>query len=176
MCRMVLLLGLMGQLLLLGFVLTGCSVGEPPEAELPPIKRKQEVKTPTPETLFAKAEEDAYTYRSSGRRDPFKPLIAPKKPVAALEENKVECPPLQEFEIPSLKLVGIVWGQMGRKAMLKAPNGRGYSIVENARVGRHCARVLRIESNAVIMEETRRDADGNVSKEEVILRLKEREG
>ena len=128
---MVLLCGLLGPVLLVGFVLTGCSVEEPPEAQLPPIKRRQEVKTPAPETLFAKAEEEAYTYRSSGRRDPFKPLITPKKPVAELVESKVECPPLQEFEIPSLKLVGIVWGQMGRKAMLKAPNGRGYSIVEN---------------------------------------------
>ena len=66
---------------------------------------------------------------------------------------------------------------MGRKAMLKAPNGRGYAVTEDMLVGRNCGRIRRIESNAVIIEETRRDADGKVlKKEEVVIRLREREG
>jgi Tfp pilus assembly protein PilP len=75
-----------------------------------------------------------------------------------------------------LKLVAIVWGELGRKAMFKAPNGRGYAIAEDMLVGRSCARVQRIESQAVIIEESRRDGDGKVVKEEVIIRLREGEG
>jgi len=83
---------------------------------------------------------------------------------------------MQEFELGSLKLVAIIWGDMGRKAMLKAPNGRGYAVTEETRVGPNCGRIRRIESNAVVIEETRKDGAGKDVKEQVILRLREREG
>jgi Tfp pilus assembly protein PilP len=83
---------------------------------------------------------------------------------------------MQEFELASLKLVAIVWGNLGRKAMLKAPNGRGYAVTEEMLIGRNCGRIRRIESNAVVIEETRRTTEGRVLKEEVVLRLREREG
>jgi Tfp pilus assembly protein PilP len=43
-------------------------------------------------------------------------------------------------------------------------------------IGRNCGRIRRIESNAVVVEQTRQDSEGNVLKEEVVLRLREREG
>jgi type IV pilus assembly protein PilP len=156
--------------------LTACSVEPPTQVEMPPVKRRQEAKTPSLEALVPKTDEEPYTYDPGGRRDPFIPLIAATKPTAVLSEEKLNCPPLQDFELASLKLVAIVWGDMGRKAMLKAPNGRGYSVTEDMLIGRNCGRIRRIESNAVVVEETRRDAEGNVSKEEVVLRLREREG
>jgi type IV pilus assembly protein PilP len=157
-------------------MLAGCDAQEPLATKLPPAKRRQEVKVPALDELFAKAEEDAYVYDPGGRRDPFRPLITAQKPTAPPDEANMSCPPLQDFELASLKLVAIVWGELGRKALLKAPNGRGYAITEDMLVGRSCARVRRIESNAVIMEESRRDAEGNVMKEEVVLRLREGEG
>jgi Tfp pilus assembly protein PilP len=158
----------------MGLVLTACGVDEPEHTEIPPVKRRQEVKTPA--LLAPKSDEEPYTYDTSDRRDPFKPLIAPAIPPDPTRQDKVNCPPTQEFELASLKLVAIVWGDMGRKAMLKAPNGRGYAVTEEMLVGRNCGRIRRIESNAVVIEETRRDAEGRVSKEEVVLRLREREG
>lgn len=159
-----------------GIVFTGCSVEEPAVTETPPIKRRQQVKAPSLEALWSKEGDEPYEYDPSGRRDPFKPLIDTKKPTAAIEEEKMSCPPLQEFELASLKLVAIVWGELGRKAMLKAPDGRGYTIREEMQVGRNCGRVRRIESKTVIIEETHRDTEGRVLKEEVVLRLREREG
>jgi len=146
------------------------------QGEIPPVKRRPEAKTPSLEALFPKTDEELYTYDASGRRDPFKPLIALTQPTAVLTAEKTNCPPLQDFDLESLKLIAVVWGDLGRKAMFKAPNGRGYSVTEDMLVGRNCGRVRRIESNAVVIEETRRDAEGNVSKEEVVLRLREREG
>jgi type IV pilus assembly protein PilP len=146
------------------------------ETKVPAVKRRQSAKAPSLESLFAKTEEGSSVYDPSGRRDPFKPLIATAKPMAALSEEGLNCPPLQDFELASLKLVAVIWGDMGRKAMLKAPNGRGYAVAEEMLIGRNCGRIRRIESNAVVVEETRRDTGGNVSKEEVVLRLREREG
>jgi Tfp pilus assembly protein PilP len=156
--------------------LTACSVEPPMQAKAPPVKRRQEVRAPSSEVLSPKSDEEPYTYDTSGRRDPFKPLIAATKPTAVLSEEKSNCPPTQEFELASLKLVAIVWGDMGRKAMLKAPNGRGYAVTEDMLIGRNCGRIRRIESSAVVIEQARQDSDGNVLKEEVVLRLREREG
>jgi Tfp pilus assembly protein PilP len=156
--------------------LAACSVEPPGQVQTSPAKRRQEVKAPNLEALTPKSDEELYTYDTSGRRDPFKPLIAATKPTAALSEEKITCPPLQDFELASLKLVAIVWGAMGRKAMLKAPNGRGYAVTEEMLIGRNCGRIRRIESNAIVIEQARQDSEGKVLKEEVVLRLREREG
>jgi type IV pilus assembly protein PilP len=156
--------------------LTACSVEPPTPAEIPPARRRQEAKAPSLEALLPKLDDEPYTYDPKGRRDPFKPLIVATKPTALVSEERPRCPPTQDFELASLKLVAIVWGEMGRKAMVKAPNGRGYAVAEEMLIGRNCGRIRRIESNAVVIEETRRDAEGNLLKEEVVLRLREREG
>jgi Tfp pilus assembly protein PilP len=167
---------LLGLLVCLCLGLTACSVEPPREVEIASAKRRQEAKIPSLEGLFPKADEEPYTYDASSRRDPFKPLLAVTQPTPVLTGEKIDCPPLQDFELASLKLIAIVWGDLGRKAMLKAPNGRGYSVAEDMLIGRNCGRVRRIESSAVVIEETRRDSQGNVLKEEVVLRLREREG
>jgi type IV pilus assembly protein PilP len=156
--------------------LTACSVEPPVQTEIPPAKRRQETKVPSLEALSPKLDDQPYAYDPSGRRDPFKPLIAATTPTAVLSEERQNCPPTQDFELASLKLVAIVWGELGRKAMLKAPNGRGYAVTEEMLVGRNCGRIRRIEFNAVVIEETRRDSEGTLLKEEVVLRLREREG
>jgi Tfp pilus assembly protein PilP len=159
-----------------GGLLVSCSVEEPVQTETSRVKRRLDEKTPAWQALGPQSAEEAYAYDASNRRDPFKPLIATTAPTEVSTQDRVSCPPTQEFELASLKLVAIVWGDMGRKAMLKAPNGRGYAVTEAMLVGRNCGRILRIDSNAVVIEETRLDAGGMVSKKEVVLRLREREG
>jgi len=159
-----------------GVVLTACNVEEPVQTGIPPLKSRQEAKAPDLRGLSPKADEEPYTYDTSNRRDPFRPLISTDISSGPIVQDKVNCPPTQEFELASLKLVAIVWGDLGRKAMLKAPNGRGYAVTEEMLIGRNCGRIRRIESNAVVIEETRRDTEGKVLKEEVVLRLREREG
>jgi Tfp pilus assembly protein PilP len=168
--------GLLLMVICVCAALTACSVEPPTQTEVSPVKRRQEARTPSLEALSPKSDEEPYTYDTSGRRDPFKPLIAATKPTAVISEEKMHCPPTQDFELASLKLVAIVWGDMGRKAMLKAPNGRGYAVTEEMLIGRNCGRIRRIESNAVVIEQTRQDSEGNALKEEVVLRLREREG
>ena len=159
-------------------MLAACSVEEPVTGEKPQGKRRQDAKDLSLEALLPKSEDEPYTYDRHHLRDPFKPLIGTSTPPEVSTSEPVSCPPTQEFELASLKLVAIVWGDMGRKAMLKAPNGRGYTVTEAMLVGRNCGRVRRIEGEAsvVVIEETRRDAEGKVLTEEVVLRLREREG
>jgi Tfp pilus assembly protein PilP len=161
----------------MGAMLTACSVEDSAPTGGPVGKPRQEAKVPALQALSPTSDDEPYTYDASNRRDPFKPLITTNTifdPEA--DQEKRNCPPTQEFELASLKLVAIVWGNMGRKAMLKAPNGRGYAVTEEMLIGRNCGRIRRIESNAVVIEETRRDTEGRVLKEEVVLRLREREG
>jgi Tfp pilus assembly protein PilP len=160
----------------MGVVLTACGVEEPVPKGDPLLKPRQEAKAPALQALSPASDDEPYTYDTSNRRDPFRPLIATTIPADLSGPDTVNCPPTQEFELASLKLVAIVWGDMGRKAMLKAPNGRGYAVTEDMLIGRNCGRIRRIESNAVVIEETRRDPEGRVLKEEVVLRLREREG
>jgi Tfp pilus assembly protein PilP len=169
-------LALLGILACVCLGLAACGMETPTEIAPPPVARRQEAKPPSLDALSPKADEEPYTYDASNRRDPFKPLIAASKPAPTFVDDKQNCPPLQDFELASLKLIAIVWGDLGRKAMLKAPNGRGYSVTEQMLIGRNCGRVRRIESNAVVIEETRRDSQGKVLKEEVVLRLREQEG
>jgi Tfp pilus assembly protein PilP len=156
--------------------LTACGVELPDQADIPPVKRRQNTKPPSLEALFPKTDEEPYLYDATNRRDPFIPLIAATPPAVVPSEDRANCPPLQDFELASLKLTAIVWGDLGRKAMFKAPNGRGYSVTEEMLIGRNCGRVRRIESNAVVIEESRMDSQGKVLKEEVVLRLREQEG
>jgi Tfp pilus assembly protein PilP len=159
-----------------GGLLVSCSVEEPVQTETSRVKRRMDEKPQAWQALGQPSAEEGYAYDGSNRRDPFKPLIATAPPPEASSQDHVSCPPTQEFELSSLKLVAIVWGEMGRKAMLKAPNGRGYAVTEDMLIGRNCGRILRIESNAVVIEETRPDAGGRLLKKEVVLRLREREG
>ena len=167
---------LMVMALGLGALLTACSVEEPAQTAVPPVTRRPEAPPPVLQALSPTSEEEPSNDDTSSRRDPFRPLIESAKPPPPSGPDQANCPPTQEFELASLKVVAIVWGEMGRKAMLKAPNGRGYAVTEDMRIGRTCGRVRRIESNAVVIEETRRDTEGRVLKEEVVLRLREREG
>ena len=133
--RMMLVLMAIGM----GAMLTACSVEEPAPTAVPPNKRRQEAKAPALQALLPLSEEEPYAYDTSNRRDPFRPLIATTIGSDPGDKSeKPNCPPTQEFELASLKLVAIVWGDMGRKAMLKAPNGRGYAVTEDMLVGRNC--------------------------------------
>jgi Tfp pilus assembly protein PilP len=86
--------------------LAACSVESPMQAETPPAKRRQDAGTASLEGLSPNTDEEPYAYDSSGRRDPFIPLIAATKVNAEVQE-KLNCPPLQDFELATLKLVAI---------------------------------------------------------------------
>jgi Tfp pilus assembly protein PilP len=89
-----------------------------------------------------------YSYEVKGRRDPFRPLIAPKTEVARTRPKTG----LAAVEPKELKLTGIIWGGRGFYALVEAPNGAGYVVRVNDVVGEN-ARVAKITSDVVTFEE-----------------------
>jgi Tfp pilus assembly protein PilP len=61
--------------------------------------------------------------------------------------------PLERFDLSALKLVGIVWGELGRKALIKAPDGKSYSATVETYMGKYSGKVIAIENDRLVIEE-----------------------
>ncbi|HYL80034.1 MAG TPA: pilus assembly protein PilP [Candidatus Acidoferrum sp.] len=131
----------------------GCSDGGTPTSTPPASKPAQQPVAakpapPAPAPAPAPAE---YAYETKGRRDPFRPLIMPRK-----AEVKGPSKPKSEREglqVAELKLAGIVWERSGAYALVETPTGKGYVLRVNDRIGEDFgARVAKITPNAVTFE------------------------
>jgi Tfp pilus assembly protein PilP len=70
--------------------------------------------------------------------------------------------PLERFDISALKLVGIVWGELGRKALIKAPDGKSYFATLDTYMGKYNGRVIAIENDRLVIEEQYLNAEDKV--------------
>jgi Tfp pilus assembly protein PilP len=61
--------------------------------------------------------------------------------------------PLERFDLSALKLVGIVWGELGRKALIKAPDGKSYFATLETYMGKYSGKVIAIENDRLVIEE-----------------------
>ncbi len=133
----------------MGLGLSGCSGESTPGPTVPPRPPQPQAAAATPAAPAPapKPEVPPYVYEAKGRRDPFRPLIA-----ARLVEGKPRPKTgLAALEINELKLAGIIWEQRGYFALVEAPNGSGYVLRVNDRVGED-ARVSKITPQSVTFE------------------------
>ena len=134
-------------------LLNACSGGGPPTQSAParPAQPAPAAKAAAPpaETKAPPPAAPPYVYEAKGRRDPFRPLIAPR----AAEPKKIRRPTteLGGLEVTELKLVGIVWERRGYYALVEAPNGKGYVLRLNDIVGED-SRVTKITPQGVTFE------------------------
>lgn len=129
--------------------LAGCSGGGAPTSGTPPKPPQAAAAKPAAPASAPMPEAPPYVYETKGRRDPFRPLIAPKT-----AEVRVRSRPrtgLAALEVSELKLAGIVWEQRGFFALVEAPTGAGYVLRVNDTVGED-ARVSKITPQAVTFE------------------------
>jgi hypothetical protein len=70
----------------------------------------------SPDTLFRK---ETYTYRSLGRRDPFRSLVS-KKGEGSGETD------VSTLDASNVTLTGIIWGSAGKLALVHDTQGVGY--------------------------------------------------
>lgn len=130
-------------------------------------------------TAWSQAKAAPFSYNPAGRRDPFKPLIESKKEAektTELEEDLSKRPPLQRFDLSSLKLVGIIWGSLGRHALVETPDGKGYLISPKSLLGRNKGEVTAINEDNIVIEEKFRTALGKTDTKTLIIKLKKKEG
>jgi hypothetical protein len=81
-----------------------------------PAAAVPQTKAAEPDTLFRK---ETYTYRSLGRRDPFRSLVS-KKGEGTGETD------VSTLDASNVLLTGIIWGANGRLALVHDTQGVGY--------------------------------------------------
>ncbi|MBI3014120.1 MAG: pilus assembly protein PilP, partial [Candidatus Tectomicrobia bacterium] len=113
--------------------------------------------------------------KSAGQRDPFRPVILPERVRKAQERPVIPQTPLQRYDLESLKLVGILWGELGNKALIQAPDGKGYTVTANTLIGSRGGVIKEIQADRIIVEESRQDEFGKFHPVNVTVPLR-REG
>ena len=152
-----------GIALLLSLML-GVQVGGVYSQEKPGTRRVRPTTPPPPVQKTPEPAED-YRYNVQGRRDPLEPLVKAAPPEVLRPKPRLpERPlgPLERFDISALKLVGIVWGELGRKALIKAPDGKSYFATLETYMGKYSGKVIAIENDRLVIEEQYLNAQDKV--------------
>ncbi|MCL0105779.1 pilus assembly protein PilP [Thermodesulfovibrionales bacterium] len=111
----------------------------------------------------------AYAYTASGR-DPFVPLIIRKvDPVPVVDPAIVEviCPALAGF-----RLIGIVWDDVEKMAVIILPDGRSQIIREGDELILHEGKVHKIMKDSITIREYVMDDKGVFMPKDITLKLR----
>lgn len=135
---------------LLFFLLVGCSKesGSPeitPQIELVQSSSLKSIESEgkeVPEEVEFPMVQEIYIYDPKGRRDPFVPLIIAEGERLPGEERKIS--------VENLSLVGVIWGDGQRIAILSDQAGNGYVFKEGESIPG--GRVISISDRSVVFE------------------------
>lgn len=101
-------------------------------------------------------------------RDPFRPFTLDLRP--EIQESEV-LTPLQRYELPQLRLAGVVLELSPPRAMLQDNSGMGYIVVPGTPIGRRHGVVKSIESRRVVVEEHIIDYYGREQTHQVVIEM-----
>jgi type IV pilus assembly protein PilP len=150
-------------------VAAACGGSAPPPASAQQAKAAVAKPPVAPETAAPAA--PTYVYNPIGKRDPFRSPETEPAAQAALA-NTACTEPLCRFDIDQLTLVAVVSGDANPLAMVQDPQGRGYFVRRNTRVGRQGGKVTQIMSDAVVITEYFTTPDGKTTANPVTLAIK----
>lgn len=100
-------------------------------------------------------EEDQFAYSPKGRRDPFKPLIQEKQKIVgkvSVRSEKIKGP-LEKFELSQYRLIALMVVKGTPRAMVKAPDGKSYTVKVGEYIGMNDGIVKNIETKIVVIDE-----------------------
>ena len=104
-----------------------------------------------------KVEAESFAYSPRGRRDPFRPLIQKKKAIGPKIVKKSRPArvkgPLEKFELSQYRLMAIMVVKGTPRAMVKAPDGKSYTVEVNDYIGMNAGQVKKIETKAIDVDE-----------------------
>ena len=106
----------------------------------------------------------AYVYDHAGQESPFDPKIKTDQGDSEVPTVIVgdECPPpLGQYDIGQFQVIGVVLGEPGDRAKVKAPDGEAYTITLDDCLGRYSGKVMAISENCVTIRETKRYKKGD---------------
>ena len=103
----------------------------------------------------AVVDSDSYAYSHRGRRDPFNPLVQKKDVIVGKisgRSAKVKGP-LEKFELTQYRLVALLVIKGNPRAMVKGPDGKGYTVSVGDYIGINDGIVKNIETKVVDIDE-----------------------
>ncbi|MCF6266653.1 MAG: pilus assembly protein PilP [Desulfuromusa sp.] len=107
------------------------------------------------DALSDSGDNNDFAYSPKGRRDPFKPLIQEKKKVIATKivrkERKIKGP-LEKFELGQYRLIALMVVKGIPRAMVKAPDGKSYTVKVGEYIGMNDGIVKRIETKIIAVD------------------------
>lgn len=105
------------------------------------------------EDVVASLPASEFSYSPRGRRDPFKPLIEKQDQDVGSRIKKIKPDrpkgPLEKFELAQLRLMAIIVVKGTPTAMVKAPDGKSYTVRVNDYIGMNSGQVKKIETKVV---------------------------
>lgn len=101
-------------------------------------------------------------------RDPFRPFTLDLRP--EVNENEI-LTPLQRYELPQLRLAGVVLDLRPPRAMLQDNSGMGYIVTPGTPIGRRHGVVKAIEPRRIVVEEQVLDYYGREQVHQVLIEM-----
>ena len=140
--------------------------------------RRARPNTPAPPVPKPPELAEDYRYTTQDRRDPLEPLVKEVPPDVLRPKPRLpERPlgPLERFDLSALKLVGVVWGELGRKALIKAPDGKSYFATLETYMGKYSGKVIAIENDRLVIEEQYLNAEDKLVPKTLTLPLRRKD-
>ncbi len=119
-----------------------------------------------------------YRYDAQDRRDPFESMLKEKIPVVDVGpviDDVRQREPLEHFDLASLQLMGIIWGELGRRAVIRAPDNKGYFVTVGMYMGQNGGQVVAVENDRLVIKEKHRNMKGNVIDKILTIPLRRKE-
>lgn len=122
--------------------------------------------------------EEGYRYNDQGRRDPLEPLVKePRRdeliPVGVASDRPLSI--LERFDVSAMKLIAVVWGDLGRRALVRTPDGKSHFVTLDTYMGKYGGRVVAIENDHVVIEELYKDLDDKIVSKTLTLPLRRKD-
>lgn len=113
---------------------------------------------------------ETYTYEKKGKRDPFQPY----RHNAWVREDTQG--PLMAYELEQLSVVAVVWDTNNPRALVADPRGDTHVVREGTPIGKNDGLVIHIGDNMVLVKETYVDFAGEMTTNDVELRIRSTQG
>ncbi len=138
----------------------------------PAVSRAESVSAPVPPPVPApekapppSAQTHSMPYTSTGKIDPFRPLIQTQIKTVIAPDIDREKPtrvltPLEKFDLSQIRLVAVVLAESGNVAMVEEATGKGYMVRIGTYIGKDGGAVEQILEDRVVIRETVKDFRG----------------
>jgi len=120
------------------------------------------------------SEQRLYAYSGNARRDVFKSLLTKKKTMRTVKEKR-KLTPLEKFDISEFKLVGVLWGEYGKRGVVQIADGKVFNVKVGKRIGKNGGRVKEILSDRIVIEEKHYDILESEVFKKIVLRIRPEE-